>query len=482
MTKTLSAALLLLVLAGPLVGHASAQPADDKDFKELIAEGDYKALADKLATIDVSKFDPALQWYVKENIEYLRRGGTPRNKGSEIILVRGVRKDHLYTAEPSSGGAEFMLPNTIRYQRMSWDKRLGRIAKYFAEATKNKGGDPKAVYEMDKVLADHAVRSQRSVLISASTRPVSMFGPPFYIIKVAPERVIFNYMGLNGEREVLLPFWVLPHEVVAKVNTYQEVLDHPLYKESKLRELDMSSTGQWGGARDVWKKIEENIRAGKKNILAGLPKKPAPAAPAAPAVLNSKFDEGRNVGPDATADEVSRFEEKVRRHGGEVERLPEGDERLPADVQGRTIVAENGRPLVLLPEGTVKKFALVDELTHVLQMEREIAESGVEGLSRLFDDAAKGVGSAVDKLRAWEIRGKKMILGLLGADDPARKTVERSVSQLERPVADAAVTDAARLSEMRTGTGILAPTPLGERTGFAERLNVEERARDSVRR
>ncbi len=489
-----SVALLVAALA------ATAR-AEEKDFKTLLAEGNYKALADKLeAALDVSKLDPKLAWYVKENIAYLRRGGKPRVKGSEIVLVRGVRKDHIYEAAPGAGGKEYMLPNTIRYQRMKWDPRLNRINKYFAEATKNKGGDPKALIELEKVLADHAGKSQRSVLISAATQPARAFGPPFYIIRVAPERAIFNYVSnFAGEREVLLPFWILPHEIVAKVETYEEVLKHPVYVESKLKELDMSSTGTgWGADKDVWKLIEENIRAGKKNVLEGVDalKPPAPAAPAAPApvaatapdpakpapdpaqpVLNSKFAEGRNVGPDATEAEVERFVEKVEKHGGTVEFLPENDPRLPADVQGRTTLGIDGRPLVLLPEGAVKKFALIDELTHVLQMERELATFGVESLTRLFDDAAKGMGSALDKLKGWEIQGKKMILSLLGQDDPARRTVERSVERLER-AGSAGLTEAARLSRLRAAEGIEAPAPVGQRTGFAERLDIEARARE----
>ena len=52
---------------------------------------------------------------------------------------------------------------------------------------------------------------------------------------------------MPGEYEVLLPFWVLPTEIVAKVETYQELIEHPLYQQSKYKDLQMRSHGYGSG-------------------------------------------------------------------------------------------------------------------------------------------------------------------------------------------------------------------------------------------
>ena len=161
-----------------------------------------------------------------------------------------------------------MLPNRIRHLRSAWDKRLPYFDRYFEEATDLLGGSGADLRELDKIIEHHkggglgtSANSVKSVLISTSTRPLSNFGPPYYIIKTAPERCIFNYEGLSNEFEVLLPFWILPHEIVARCETLDEVLNHPLYQQSQLKELEFRGD-DWSGPNN-WTKLEQNVRAGR---------------------------------------------------------------------------------------------------------------------------------------------------------------------------------------------------------------------------
>ncbi|MGE0711448.1 MAG: hypothetical protein AB7N76_15790 [Planctomycetota bacterium] len=417
--------LPLLLLALP----AAAQP-EDLDFKKLIERGDYPALAAKLRPfLDLEHADARLRAYLELNLQYLERGAKPAQPGSELILIRGAKNDKAFKMPASSGGDALMLPNSIRYMRTSWDKRLPRLEGYFREATDLMGGNGSQLQELEKIISHHkggglgkGANSVKSVLISASTQPLPTFGPPFYIIKVAPERAIFNWKGLQGEREVLLPFWVLPNEIVARCETMQEVLEHPLYKASKLKDVSPYSSGYGvgGGSGNNWEIIEDNIRNGRAPLegVAG---------------LNSFFPEGRDVGPRADADYLRRFVEKVERAGGRVEMVPPGDKRLPDGAQARTYLDPDGKPRVLLRQGeSAAKIGLLDELTHVHQLAQMVRSQGKEATSEVLMRAAMGDPLAKDVVNRWEIRAKSLIRSLLPESDPAREVLSRSIESLEK--------------------------------------------------
>lgn len=271
---------------------AAPATAQDANFKELIEQGRYPELADKLEQhLELDRYDDRLRAYVQMNLDYLRRGARPKTPGSEIILVRGAKNDRLYQMpnaagkkkkddapglfdEPEtypSGGPRLMLPNRIRYARRSWDARLPLIDRYFREATSLLGGDGDALRELEKIIEHHkggglgtSANSTKSVLISASTRPLWAFGPPYYIIKIAPERCIFNYKGLSGEFEVLIPFWILPHEIVYRADSREEVENHPLYRDGNpFKDLEFYDTSAGYPYVNNWELIEDNIRHGR---------------------------------------------------------------------------------------------------------------------------------------------------------------------------------------------------------------------------
>jgi hypothetical protein len=422
-----------LALVALAVLPAGAQPIEDTlDFKKLMEKGEYAALGRKLRQhLDLQKSDPRLRRYLEMNLEFLERGAKAAQPGSELILVRGAKNDTSFRMPATSGGNALMLPNSIRYMRTSWDKRLPRITKYFQEATTLLGGDGKNVMELEKILEHHKggglgtnANSTKSVLISASTQPLQNFGPPYYILKVAPERAIFNWKGLSGEREVLLPFWVLPTEIVAKCNTYQEVIEHPLYKQSKLKDVSPQSYGYGaGGNGNNWEIIEDNIRNGRLPLegVAG---------------LNSYFPgQGRQVGPRADADYLKRFIEKVERAGGRVERVSLGDKRLPTGAQARTYLDGAGRPRVLLRRGELpRKIGLLDELTHVHQLVQMIKAQGRRATEEILLRARMGDLQALDVVNRWEIRAKKLIRALVPANDPAKEALTRSIEALEKEI------------------------------------------------
>ncbi len=418
-----------LLLAAALLVAAPAARAQERDFKTLIEDGDYRALGKKLEKyLELNKADPKLRRYLELNLEYLARGARPASPDSELILFRGAKNDQVYRMPASSGGDALMLPNSIRYQRKKWDARLPRLDGYFREATTLMGGDGDALRELDKIISHHkggglgkGANSTKSVLISTSTRPISHFGPPYYLLKVAPERAIFNVHGLSSEYEVLIPFWILPHEIVGKFDTLEELKQHPLYQESKLKSLEQRSWGYGaGGSADNWAIIEENIRKGRPPLqgLAG---------------LNSYFPEaGRALGPVADAEYVERFSAKVASHGGSIEWVEPGDLRLPEGAQARTILGEDGRPRVLLRAGEPpRRVALVDELTHVLQLERMIAARGSAEVESLLLRARLGDPTARDVVNRWEIRAKQLVRSMTPDSDPMRAELTRSIEVLE---------------------------------------------------
>ncbi|MCO5165450.1 MAG: hypothetical protein M9894_03660 [Planctomycetes bacterium] len=420
----------LLVTTVVLAGATAARAQDDLDFKKLIERGEYAKLAEKLRPyLNLERADPKLRRYLEMNLEFLARGARTGQPGHELILFRGAKNDQVYRMPAASGGDGLMLPNSIRHMRTSWDKRLPRIDAYFREATTLMGGNGDSMRELDRIIEHHkggglgtSSNSVKSVLISTSTRPLQTFGPPWYILKVAPERAIFNHKGLSGEYEVLLPFWVLPKEIVARCETWAEVEKHPLYQQSKLKGLSPGSSWSYSGAgQNTWAIIEDNIRNGRPPLegVAG---------------MNSYFrGEGLEVGPNASERDVAKFLERIARHGAAVEWVNPGDPRLPEGVQARTYVGPDGRPKVLLRRGQpVKSFALIDELAAVIQLERMIKARGAAETEALLMRAHMGDPAARDVVNRWEIRAKRLIRSMLEASDPARPALDRSIAELER--------------------------------------------------
>ncbi|RMG09255.1 MAG: hypothetical protein D6731_20070 [Planctomycetota bacterium] len=381
--------VLLAAAPRPVVAQEGAPAAS---FKELVERGDYRALARKLrGVLDLERADPALRSALEGTLRTLARGAPRPRPGRGIVLVRGGKNDRAFRVPSSSGGDTLLIANAIRYGRGSWDQRLRAIPRSFERFTDAQGGDGARLHELERIIAHHkggslgtGANSTRSVLVSASTEPLRLFGPPYYILRVQPERVIFNYRGLPGEREVLLPFFVLPTEIVARVDSYEEARNHPLVRESVLRGVPFAR----------WRAIEENIRRGR-DPLEGI------------AGLDSFFPDGLEVGPLADEAQLERFSARVARYGGIVERVPAGDPRLPPGSQARTTLAGD-RPKVLLPEGPVRAYALLDELTHVIQLRRIIDRQGAnQARSLLADATVRGDPVARTLLDRMELQAKR---------------------------------------------------------------------------
>lgn len=150
-----------------------------------------------------------------------------------------------------------------------------------------------------------------------------------------------------------------------------------------------------------------------------------------PSNLFSRF-ELATVGPVASEAEIARFAERVARYGARVVRVPAGDPRL-AGAQARTLVDAAGNTVILLPEGRpVSRYALIDELTHSIQLDRMRRALGGEAVSRLFTDAMRGDPVAIAKMLEWEIEAKRMVRLTLPADHPDRQLLEREIERLRR--------------------------------------------------
>lgn len=147
--------------------------------------------------------------------------------------------------------------------------------------------------------------------------------------------------------------------------------------------------------------------------------------------LNSLY-ERYNVGPDASREMIDRFVERARRHGAVVEFVASGDPRLQGNAQARTFVGENGQIKVVLPaDRPIKRFALIDELTHVRQFSNMARATNIEEVRQLLERADRGDRAAREVLTRWEIQAKKNVLLTMDANDPARRTVQRSIEALE---------------------------------------------------
>ncbi|RME75803.1 MAG: hypothetical protein D6785_14400, partial [Planctomycetota bacterium] len=397
-----------------------------KNFKELIEVEDYYSLGRKLEDFferrgTLKKADASLRKYLLETIKILKYGD-PTPESEKITLIRGVKNDRIHG---EANGRPFMLPNSINWGRGSWDKRLKKIDSFFRRATEMDGShgrvppgaDPKNYFDFESIIYHHAAstaNSKKSVLISSSATAKSLWGPPFYVLRVSPKRAIFNYKSpFSSEWEVLLPLFVLPNEVVKRYDSYNEVLEDPLVKESPYFKLTKK-----GNMKEHWKKIEENIRNGRPPLegISG---------------LDSRY-ETYNVGPNAEKSLIEKFKAKLKKYGAELEWVSSNDSRLSPNGQARTYVTEDGRIKVLLPKDlAVKKFALMDELTHVIQIHNMSKKFGREAVKALFDAALSGDKAANNLLMEWEIKAKKNILLTLDKNDPNRKYVEEAIKKLD---------------------------------------------------
>jgi hypothetical protein len=275
-----------LVVAALLLAVGTAQ-AQDETFKDMIAQGDYPALADRLeANLDLDRADGPLRTYLDFTLDYLRRGAPAPAPGEAIVVIRGIKTDRPYPMPATSGGTTLFLPPGIRYSKAPYRKRLRQINRWFTTATDEMGGQGDTRHELEMIINKHAITSQGSVLVSASTFPQLGWGPPFAIIRIPAERAIFNYTSpFTNEKEVLIPFFVLPTEVVAVVDTFEEVQNHPLVKGSPFQDLEMSYTSYCPGLSDalvntVWQDIEENIREEEPPLHHVVPGEPACPDPA----------------------------------------------------------------------------------------------------------------------------------------------------------------------------------------------------------
>ncbi|HBP23471.1 MAG TPA: hypothetical protein DEA08_37550, partial [Planctomycetes bacterium] len=139
-----------------------------------------------------------------------------------------------------------------------------------------------------------------------------------------------------------------------------------------------------------------------------------------------------NVGPNASERELTRFKEKVQNARGIVEMVASTDPRLRGG-QGRTYVDAEGKTRVVLPnDRPVKKFALLDELTHLRQIENMRKAVGTAEVQRLFQQAEAGDPRANARLIDWEIKAKRNIRMTLPEGSPERSLLTREIERLRR--------------------------------------------------
>lgn len=182
---------------------------------------------------------------------------------------------------------------------------------------------------------------------------------------------------------------------------------------------------------DWVKRIRANVGS-SRNLLEGIRNAEAIFVQEGNGSPNSMYDR-YNVGPNASNEMLSKFIERVRKYGGVVERVAPGDPRLAANSQGRTLMTADGRIKVLLPaDRPVKKFALIDELTHVRQLSNMAKASSPAEVRLLMERAAGGDRAAKEVLLRWEIKAKKNVLLTLAPNDPARKVVQESIRRMEQ--------------------------------------------------
>lgn len=407
-----------------------------KDFKKLIEAEDYYSLGRKMEDIVrergiMKKADADLKRYINDTVEILKHGD-PTPESAKVTLVRGVKNDKVWG---ESTGRPFMLTNRVNHGRTAWDSRLGGgMERYFTEATARSwsngshgpDANPKKVFDFESMIYDHASstnNSKMSMFISSSGTAKTIWGPPFYVLRVSPKRAIFNYKSpFPGEAEVLLPFFVLPNEVHRKYTSFNEAINDPYVKKSPYYKMATEGGSYYSGNGNItekWKKINDNIKNGREP-LEGIEG------------LNSRF-ETYNVGPNAADPMIEKFKAKLTKYGAEIEWVKSNDSRLAKDGQARTYVTADGKVKVLLPKDKpVKKFALIDEFTHVLQINNMAKKYGKETVAEIFKAAATGDPMAKTLLLQWEIKAKENILLTLDKNDADRKLVKESLEKLKR--------------------------------------------------
>ncbi|MCO5165451.1 MAG: hypothetical protein M9894_03665 [Planctomycetes bacterium] len=150
-----------------------------------------------------------------------------------------------------------------------------------------------------------------------------------------------------------------------------------------------------------------------------------------PSTLFSRF-ELASTGPVATEAEVARFAERIARYGARIERVPASDPRL-GGAQARTMVDAHGNTVVLLPsDRPVRRYALIDELTHSIQLDRMRRTMGAERVVELFRNAQAGDPGALSTLLRWEIEAKRMVRLTLPENHPDRALLDREIERLRR--------------------------------------------------
>lgn len=146
--------------------------------------------------------------------------------------------------------------------------------------------------------------------------------------------------------------------------------------------------------------------------------------------LYSRFELAA-TGPVASAENIRAFLEKLGRYDARVEWVSASDPRL-AGGQARTIVDAAGKTVVLLPReaGAVRRYALIDELTHVIQLDRMRRKLGAPEVVRLFTSAERGDPASISRLLAWELEAKKMVRLMLPEGNPDRGLLDREVARI----------------------------------------------------
>lgn len=178
------------------------------------------------------------------------------------------------------------------------------------------------------------------------------------------------------------------------------------------------------------KTLRDNV-FGRRNLTEGLSNVREVFIVEGEGGLNSLY-RTYQVGPDASPEMLQRFMDKMAKYGAVVERVAKGDPRLPKNGQARTYINAKGEITVLLPaDKAVKKYALIDELTHVRQFSNMAKNSSIQEVRAVLDRAAKGDIAAKEVLVRWEIKARKNVLLTMQPNDPSRKVVEQSIRELE---------------------------------------------------
>jgi hypothetical protein len=218
----------------PLPKARPSEP-DAMSWKELIEVGDYKRLGARLReSLDLERVDPKLRRVVEQNLAYLERGAKAATPGSEIVIVRAAPPKAVFPAEATSGGAHFMLAGALQLQRTPWDERLRVLTPELAEE-------------------NHAAETGAFLYTTTQAPTAANFkgvDGTIYVIKVSPERVQFTDPGSHSQ--VFVPFWILPHEIVAAYDNLAEALRDPLYRVSWLKDVP----------DELFPTLEEKARAG----------------------------------------------------------------------------------------------------------------------------------------------------------------------------------------------------------------------------